>query len=291
MPAVAAVVAQLELQNQGDIQEGMARLRRLIGPNVHPDRLTAFVVEGAPVSKARARWSKGRTYTPQRTADAQEFVAWHFKKAIPEPLTGSIAIVAIFYRPNYQRIDADNLMKLIMDAATKAGVWVDDCYVTAQAAFIEMDHANPRTVIALCPTASSLDRLRQFTCQICHKEFRRAGLATFKQPPQFCSRECRSAGYRKDRQMARCPKCDREFQRKKSGQRYCSRACGRSSPLVRQPNASQRPAATCQVCGGRVSRREYLRCAKCSPKGRKIGSKNRATPGVLVTVEPIGGKK
>lgn len=262
----------------GDVGDALERLRRLIGPDVDPERMVAFVVDGAPVSKSRARWSgkSGRHYTPQKTVNAQSYAAALFRQALGgETFAGAIAIVAIFYRPNYQRIDADNLMKLVMDAGTQAMAWKDDCFVTAQAAFIEMDRAAPRTVVALCQTKSSLDRERMFTCGICSKEFRRAGTATFANPPKFCSRECRYEGYRRDRQPARCPKCETQFERRSSGQRYCSDKCRGEATRIRPPNASLRPKPTCQSCGGPVSRREYLQCANCRPKGRKPGSKNR----------------
>lgn len=260
-----------------DVDRALSRFRGLIGPDANPDELLYFVHEGAPASKARARWS-GKTrrhYTPDETRTAQEALAWRFRSAMGgrEPFKGCIAVVAIFFRPNYQRIDVDNLMKLVMDAATQARVWVDDCYVTAQAAFVELDPFRPRTLVIFGPATSSLDRSFRFTCRRCGNPFNRAGTATFKNPPKFCSRECR---YAAARQEAACAKCGTVFKRHRAQQRYCSRVCSRSSPLVRQNSGNQRPWPKCITCGGRVSRREYRQCANCAPKGRKIGSKNKA---------------
>ena len=278
IPPLQRQARQLPMEEGNDVTRGIERLRRVIGPGVDPDHLFSFVVEGDPVSKSRARYSRksGRTYTPAKTVAAQAVVEMYFRQALQgQTLAGSVAIVAIFYRSNFQRIDADNLMKLVMDAGTKAGVWEDDCYVTAQAAFMEMDRGRPRTVIALCQTQSSLDRMRMFSCAICSKDFRRSGTATFKRPPQFCSRECRAESYRRDRQPARCPRCETEFERRSAGQRYCSPECRTAVPRVRAPREEQRPRPTCQKCGGPVSRREYIQCANCRPKGRKPGSKNQ----------------
>lgn len=123
-------------------------------------QIVAFVHEGAPVSKARARWSrKGHFYTPDTTQGAEEALAWRFREVVKgRPWKGNVALAAVFFRPNHQRIDADNLMKLVLDAGTKAGVWDDDCQVTHQIAVIEKDAAKPRTVIALSAVSGSLDR-------------------------------------------------------------------------------------------------------------------------------------
>ena len=259
-----------------DFEVATHHLRGIIGGE-SPSRLAWFVHPGAPVSKARARWSRksGSFYTPSGTATAEQSVSWMFKACLKgEPFLGNIAIIAIFYRPNYQRIDADNLMKLVMDAGTKAGAWADDCQVTAQAAFIELDRKNPRTVIALCPATSSLDRtrLKEFTCKRCGQPFSRDRFTLGHRTHTYCSQACAQATARAE---AKCPKCERIFLRKAAGQSYCSKACAASAPRVRRPNVLQRPPSLCLTCGKRVSRREYLHCSDCSPKGRKKGSKNK----------------
>jgi Holliday junction resolvase RusA-like endonuclease len=254
-----------------DTAYALTKLRGLLG-NADPEKLAYFVHDGAPVSKARARWNQKqhRFYTPGETATAQTALAWRFQSSVQNrPWTGNIAIVAIFYRPNRQRIDSDNLMKLVLDAGTHAGVWRDDCQVSAQASFVELDAARPRTVVALAPTDSSMDRdaVAQYTCTRCHVLFERRRLFPKQRPPRFCSTKCARATERRE---ARCAKCEKIFQRRTAGQRYCSRVCSRSSPLVRQKCRNQRPWPKCQTCGGRVSRREYRQCSNCAPKGRKI---------------------
>lgn len=243
-----------------DINLAIDRLRGVIGQDADPSQIACFVQEGAFGTRV------GRV-------EYQADLIRRFQRSVPwRPWSGNIAIVAVFFRPNRQRIDCDNLMKPIMDAATKAGVWGDDCQVTAQAALIELDVNRPRTVIAISPADSSMDRDLEVarTCTRCGSAFsRRRWYPT--QPPKFCSAKCARAS---ERATARCPRCDREFTRRGAGQRYCSKPCANAAPRVRKPNSEQRPPATCRECGARVSRREYVRCAKCSPKGRRQGSKN-----------------
>lgn len=256
-----------------DMDDILDRLRGLVGDQ-DPNQMVAFIHAGAPVSKARARWNeKSRSfYTPAGSRDAQTALAWRFKEAMrgTGPFLGPVAIIAKFYRPNRQRIDADNLMKLVMDAATKAGVWRDDCQVAAQAALMELDSINPRTVIALCPYWSTLNRSPQkFTCKRCGKEYERPDWyrrrADLRGRSMFCSQSCaRPVGLL----MARCPRCDQDFKRKTSGQRYCSVTCARKDKAVRLPNGEQRPPAVCEKCGEPVSRREYKQCRKCRGYGR-----------------------
>jgi Holliday junction resolvase RusA-like endonuclease len=147
-------------------------LRGLIGEQADPHRIKIIVHDGAPCSKARPRFANGRAYTPEGTVSAQRALAAKFQDHDREE--SNVAIVAIFFRSNRQRIDADNMMKLVMDACTDAGLWHDDCQVTAQASIVELDAKRPRTVVAWCPIESTLDRSYQHVraCVICAKEFR-----------------------------------------------------------------------------------------------------------------------
>lgn len=248
--------------------------------------LVAFEHPGDPASKARPRFtSRGnRTYTPTRTLIAQRALAERFQSAMKgRMIEGNVAIAAVFYRPNRQRIDADNLMKLVLDAATAAGVWLDDSQVTAQASVVELDAERPRTLVALGPTTSSLSR--RPLIQICPRCGTHFEAPRLRRPKVYCSRACAQL-----KALARCARCGTEFRRRGSGQRYCSRACAQRDPLVRQRAALQRQPATCVTCGGTVSRREYRQCWNCAPKGRRLGSKNRP-PGALVKVETLEGTR
>jgi Holliday junction resolvase RusA-like endonuclease len=141
-----------------DLALVLDKLRGLVG-DVQTDVVT-FVHAGAPISKARARGGKFGFYTPERTrvAERSVFVACKTAMLNRPTFTDTVAIVAMFFRPDRRRIDGDNLMKLVMDAATKAKVWKDDSQATAQAAIIEIDPHRPRTVVAIAPYRSSMTR-------------------------------------------------------------------------------------------------------------------------------------
>jgi Holliday junction resolvase RusA-like endonuclease len=199
-----------------DIDLIFTKIRGLVGEDADMERMNFMVHKGAPVSKSRARWSakSRRFYTPANTANGERDLIATFQENFKgNPITGCVAIAAIFYRPNFQRIDTDNLMKLVMDAATKAGVWKDDCYVTAQASFIEFDPDNPRTVVAVCDAKSTMDRDRRFTCTVCGSLFDRKGRAALKKPPKFCSKKCDLHWRAQERAEVRCPGCDQVFRR------------------------------------------------------------------------------
>jgi Holliday junction resolvase RusA-like endonuclease len=125
-------------------------------------RVVAFVHDGVPVAWERAGFNRksGAMFTPKKTRDAEEALAWAFHRARNrrKPFHDSVAIVALFYVPTRRRKDLDNLKKLVLDAGTKSGIWLDDSQVIAQASFIELDARRPRTVIAVCPCLGSLSK-------------------------------------------------------------------------------------------------------------------------------------
>lgn len=106
-----------------------------------------LTLEGKPERKERARRNSatGRWYTPSKTRVAETAVAWQLKTL--RPYLRNVAVACVFYRPNRQPIDVDNLTKLVLDAGTKAGLWHDDRQVTAQLALLEYDPARPRTEV------------------------------------------------------------------------------------------------------------------------------------------------
>ena len=120
---------------------------RALGPSYF------FCHEGKPTPKGRPRAGKGRRiYTPARTIKAENNLGFRFRAArVGDPLDGKIALVAIFFGG---RGDSDNLLKLVMDAGTRAAAWGDDRQVIAHAAFVERPAAVPRTLVAWCEVAS-----------------------------------------------------------------------------------------------------------------------------------------
>lgn len=233
-------------------------LRALIGQTADPTEMRAFQHPGEPVSKARARrGNRGRWYTPRKSDTAEEALAWRFKQVEHAPLEGNVALAAMFYRPNRQRIDTDNLLKLVLDAGTRAEVWRDDDQVTAQAGIVELDAECPRTLIAYCPIESTMVRraTQEATCKRCGEVFTHS---VGSRPRSYCSTACAHP-----LREASCPRCEQTFRRRRSGQVYCSKSCARSKPGVRRPSGQQRAPARCEVCGELVSRREYKRCRQC----------------------------
>lgn len=125
-----------------------------------------FTHPGNPQRKARPRAfltksKKIAMYSPKDTADAELELAKRMRyelarRNVRVPLEGPLALVTGFYRDSAQSVDVDNLQKLVMDAATRGGVWYDDRQVTASAQWISLDRENPRTLIAIAPHDSPL---------------------------------------------------------------------------------------------------------------------------------------
>lgn len=134
---------------------------RLMARDTDPHEVFCFVHAGMPVPKARARHGKnGHVYTPSSVTKAERDLAYVWQSAVVQrPLAGPLALVALFYLADQRRCDGDNLLKLVMDSATKAGVWHDDSQVTAHAVLVDLDANRPRTVIALAPAMSGLRRM------------------------------------------------------------------------------------------------------------------------------------
>jgi Holliday junction resolvase RusA-like endonuclease len=149
-------------------------------------------IEGEPIAKARARVTRHRAYTPQRTLDAEADIASAVLAGTVPRFDGNVAVAAIFYRSNRHRIDVDNLMKTVLDGITKSGaVWHDDSHVTAIAAIVEFDPDWPRTAVAIAPHVSSLlrgDDAKTNVCETCGAKFRPHSASA---AGRFCSRACR----------------------------------------------------------------------------------------------------
>lgn len=141
-----------------DVQMIGLKLAQLC-PADSADGFRAFVHLGVPVPWQRVGLRGGRSFTPAKTRKAERDLAYCFRSAVLErPIYSNVALLAVFYMPDRRRRDLDNLLKTVMDAGTQAGVWRDDCQVTAQAGFVELDASDPRTVVGLMPIRGSLDR-------------------------------------------------------------------------------------------------------------------------------------
>ena len=92
------------------------------------NRKIDFIIDGEPQGKARPRFvrSTGHTYTPQNTKNYEAAVAWAYKAAGGEMLSGAIRVVigAYFKIPKrgvqgllhpLKKPDVDNITKIILD--------------------------------------------------------------------------------------------------------------------------------------------------------------------------------
>jgi len=228
--------------------------------------LITIVIPGEPRSKARPRFSgKGHVYSDAKQVAHAKLLGWHFLKACPKPLIGGVAVTAVFYRSNSQRIDVDNMTKQILDAANGL-LWRDDYQVIGLYCLVRIDPENPRTEIGLCELADVRGSSRvESSCANCGKAFERLVYpSTKKHVPTYCSRVC-SRVHRKNpyKTSAKCS-CGQTFMRKQAAQRYCSDTC-RLTALHALPRRTgpRKPPPKCELCGVVVSRREYTRCRAC----------------------------
>lgn len=250
------------VNSESDIERGRAMFRFLC-PN--SNFMKYMVIPGEPYSKARPRFTKsGKVYSPQKQKDNEEFLSWHFRNNFKEPLTSNLAVGCIFYRSNHQRIDVDNMLKNVMDAANGI-IYVDDCQVTAKLGIVEFDSKNPRTVIVIGEHDSTLERFmdKSLVCPTCKQRFE-ARTPFWVNKTKFCSRECASHSRGENlKSLVRCLNCKKEFKRKTSAQKYCSEACRIDIFTLKNKSKRIHPEAKCRECGGKVSRPEYVRCRKC----------------------------
>jgi Holliday junction resolvase RusA-like endonuclease len=77
----------------------------------------AFVIPGEPQVKSRPRFTKtGVAYTPKETRTAEANVLEAFIESGGDLITGRVGVLATFFCGTRRRKDADNLLKLILDA-------------------------------------------------------------------------------------------------------------------------------------------------------------------------------
>lgn len=91
-----------------------------------------------PIPKARPRLSKFAVYTPKKTADYENLIAYEWKKKYKDLiLKGAVKLDLVFVFKkaksckktfHTQRPDIDNLLKSILDGLNKVA-FVDDCQV------------------------------------------------------------------------------------------------------------------------------------------------------------------
>jgi Holliday junction resolvase RusA-like endonuclease len=83
------------------------------------DKPPTIVIPGRPVAKQRARTSHGRTYTPPRTRQYEETVAWTCRATKERFRTGNLSVRIMLYSTTELRGDVDNYAKSILDGMEK----------------------------------------------------------------------------------------------------------------------------------------------------------------------------
>lgn len=223
------------------------------------------VIPGPPPSKARPRFrrSTGTTYTLAKDREAENTTACHLIRLVdPGPLTGNVALGCVFFRPDRQRIDTDNMLKHVCDAANGV-LWFDDSQVTALIGITEIDPDNPRTIVVLGNHISTLGRGTDDVtpCKVCGAPItatRNGGRR------KTCSKECamRSRGAHVLTDLVPCAQCGKPFKRVNHRQRFCSGPCSRDA-LRDKRRAEAGPLSRCLDCDKELTHRHGGRCRDC----------------------------
>lgn len=204
-------------------------------------RLHMVTIPGPPVSKSRPRFTRsGHAYSTKGQRDAEEV---------------------------RQRIDTDNLLKHVCDAANGI-LWEDDSQVTAVYGAMELDPDEPRTVVIVGEHSSSLTRGSDATrpCANCGAPM---DVVKIRDSRKTCSPRCKAelAGISLADPVS-CPTCAEPFRRQTASQTYCSVPC---VPRKGRPRTKTAPERTCQDCNGPVSRGGRERCRECWKVARAEG--------------------
>lgn len=243
-----------------------------LGSMGYDDTMAMVTIPGAPWSKARPRFGKGRTFTSRDDVDAEKRTGTYLRQAVTAPFMGNVFIGCLFFRPNRQRIDTDNLLKHVCDAATGI-LWKDDSQCTGLMGVLELDPERPRTVVIIGRHQSTLKRgVDAFVdCLVCQ------GPIYLDQcngkVRKTCSPECRAKaqgkGYATLREPVECPQCGQPFKRSNHAQKLCSEQCRRD--LIRgKARAAWSPFSRCVDCDKELAHRRGGRCRECWKVNLKV---------------------
>lgn len=230
--------------------------------------VASIVFNGPPLGKKRPRFTRsGHVYTDSATRAYERALRELFLAAITagQPDDKSLfGLRCFFFRQNRQRIDCDNLLKAVSDAANKV-IWKDDSQVVEVFGkrWLAQDNAHMQAVVYLVPDPSPSHP----KCPQCGKI-----IVSYKSRPRvYCSKKCANAA---NRVTIVCRECEQPFtvaanlanKEGRKGRLFCSQSCSmkyaRRTGLV-VPPARRRVNHLCVVCGAKVSRKEYTRCNVC----------------------------
>ena len=111
-------------------------------------------IPGEPRPKARPRVVRGGRQVYSPSAEEEDRVAWHIAAACAVARVNTIygrsyGVEATFFLGDRRRVDGDNLLKLVLDAGTRARIWPDDSLVTEGSWRIVRGDPNPRTELVI----------------------------------------------------------------------------------------------------------------------------------------------
>ena len=234
--------------------------------------IATFSIDMEPMSKARARFANGRTYTPNKTVWGEARVAEAFRKVAPTyqpPKIASYRVSAAFLCGTRQRRDIDNMLKLVFDGLNGIA-WADDNQVTEVSAtkrFVPKDEAG----IVVSIYQVDLETINLAECPQCHKQYQ--SFPSVMGKVIFCSKECRWESARLAK-LRVCKHCGESFTPppKNRNAVVCSPSCRKAHFTVTQQ---------CELCGVHVTRPQSLanngRCFCCKEHRQTYWREHRAT--------------
>jgi Holliday junction resolvase RusA-like endonuclease len=227
------------------------------------ERLYYVEIEGDPWSKSRPRFARGRTYQKRDDLEAEQRLKARLLDAGASSFPGNVMLVCRFYRSNFQRIDADNLLKHVCDSANGV-LWTDDSQVTLTLAEVHYDAERPRTIILAGNHRSTLTRGEDAKrpCAHCGELFMPAA-GRRRDAQRYCGSPCsrRARGHDLSEPVP-CKQCEKPFRRTTKAQTMCSREC-RADSLRGRNRSRGVPRSVCPDCGKTLSHSRGGRCRKC----------------------------
>lgn len=231
--------------------------------------IASFVVDGEPVSKSRARFtkrgSKTVAYTPEKTKAGEERVAWAYRAAsrvVASDPEIAYRVEARFFNGTRQRRDVDNMVKLVLDGLNGVA-WVDDDQVLeieARKAYVPKEDA--RTEVWVYEIGRT--EPPKAPCIRCGKEFRTYN--SWKSNPngkKYCSPDC-CYTHRVEKRERTCQHCGVSYVGGETS-RFCSKNCH---------DESRRADYVCTECGVTFRHEKNLgprrKTMWCSDKCREV---------------------
>lgn len=262
---MTAALSEVQLQNTGSDRDWAFALYAAFARGGGDEKMYYTQVEGEPWSKSRPKFSRRgafvKTYQPTDDRDAEARLRTALRHTAPAPFPGNVMLACRFYRSNWQRIDTDNLIKHVCDAANGV-LWEDDSQVTLIVGEVLYDADYPRTVILAGNHGSSLLRGddRKLVCAHCGEDY--VPPSATSRTRRFCSQACSHAARTTALTPKPCPECGEEFKPATKTQKLCSRRCV-AARLTGSSKARAKPRSTCEVCSKQLAHHRGGRCRDC----------------------------